>query len=68
MISEAKLSALLVAGLTGIGLTLVLAEALRSVTTALTISVPVAVVMGAVMALFATDEIKTGGDTPKKDK
>jgi hypothetical protein len=68
MMSEAKLSAILVSALTGVGLTLVLASAFRSVATALTISVPVALVMGAVLALFATDEIRKGDDKSPKGK
>jgi hypothetical protein len=63
-IGEAKISALLVAGLTGLALTLTLKEALRSWTTAMSISVPAAVVLGVVMFLMASDDIrKKGGDT-----
>ena len=63
MIGEAKISALLVAGLTGVALTLTLKEALRSWTTAMSISVPAAVVLGVVMFLMASDNIKkTGGE------
>jgi hypothetical protein len=66
-IGEAKISALLVAGLAGVGLTLMFAEALRSLTTALSISVPITLVLGLVMFLTASDEVKnTGGDKPQK--
>ncbi len=69
-IGEAKISALLVAGLTGVALTLTLKEALRSWTTAMSISVPAALVLGVVMFLMASDDIKKkGGDTkPPKGK
>jgi hypothetical protein len=64
-IGEAKISALLVAGLTGVALTLTLNEALRSLATALSISVPIALVLGVGMFLMASDEIKKkGGDKP----
>jgi len=66
MIDEAKLSAILVSALTGVGLTLMLSAVFRSLTAALSISVPVALVMGAVLALFATDDIRKGGDKPPK--
>lgn len=66
MISEAKLSALAVSALTGIGLTLVLGRALRDVMFALSISVPIALVMGVTLFLFASDNIKKGGDKPPK--
>jgi len=62
-IGEAKISALLVAGLTGVALTLTLKEALRSWTTAMSISVPAALVLGVAMFLMASDNIKkTGGE------
>jgi hypothetical protein len=68
-IGEAKVSALLVAGLTGVLLTLTLYGALRSLATALSISVPVTLILGVGMFLAASDEIKKqGGDTPQKDK
>ena len=69
-IGEAKISALLVAGLTGVALTLTLKEALRSWTTAMSISVPAAVLLGVVMFLMASDDIqKKGGDgKPPKGK
>ena len=63
-IGEAKISALVVAGLTGLALTLTLKEALRSWTTAMSIAVPAALVLGVVMFLMASDDIKKkGGDT-----
>ncbi len=65
-IGEAKLSALAVSGLTGIGLTIFLSQALRDIGYALSISLPVTLVMGAVLFLFASDNIKTGGDKPPK--
>ncbi len=66
-IGEAKISALLISGLAGAGLTLMFAEALRSLTTALSISVPVTLVLGLAMFLTASDEVeKTGGDKPEK--
>jgi hypothetical protein len=65
-IGEAKVSALLVAALAGVGLTLMFSEALRSLTTALSISVPTTLVLGLVMFLTASDEVKkTGGDKPE---
>ena len=64
MISEAKLSALVVAALVGIGLTLTLGAAFRDVGAALAVSVPIALVLGLVMALFATDDIRKGGYKP----
>jgi preprotein translocase subunit SecY len=63
---EAKLSALFVSALTGIGLTLFLNQALRDLGTVLMITVPVTLVMGAVLFLFASDNIKKGGDKPPK--
>ena len=65
-ISEAKLSALVISVLTGAGLTLLLNQALRDLGFALTISVPITLVMGAVLFVFASDNIKTGGDKPPK--
>jgi preprotein translocase subunit SecY len=65
-IDEAKLSALFVSALTGIGLTLFLNQALRDLGTVLMITVPVTLVMGAVLFLFASDNIKKGGDKPPK--
>jgi hypothetical protein len=64
MISEAKLSALGVSVLTGVGLELMLGNVFQDYVFALTYSVPATVVMGAVMALFASDNIKKGGDKP----
>jgi preprotein translocase subunit SecY len=63
---EAKLSALFVSALTGVGLTLFLNQALRDLGTVLMITVPVTLVMGAVLFLFASDNIKKGGDKPPK--
>jgi preprotein translocase subunit SecY len=63
---EAKLSALFVSALTGIGLTLFLNQALRDLGAVLMITVPVTLVMGAVLFLFASDNIKKGGDKPPK--
>ena len=67
-IGEAKLSALIVSALTGIGLTLVLGGALRDLTFALSISIPISLVMGVTLFLFASDNIKKGGDRPPKGK
>jgi hypothetical protein len=65
-IDEAKLSALVISALTGIGLTLFLNQALRDLGTVLTITVPVTLVMGAVLFMFASDNIKKNGDKPPK--
>ena len=65
-IGEAKLSALAVSFLTGVGLTIVLNQALRDFGFALTITIPITLVMGAVLFVFASDNIKTGGDKPPK--
>ena len=65
-IDEAKLSALVISALTGIGLTLFLNQALRDLGTVLAITVPVTLVMGAVLFLFASDNIKKDGDKPPK--
>ena len=65
-IDEAKLSALVVSALTGIGLTLFLNQALRDLGTVLAITVPITLVMGAVLFVFASDNIKKGGDKPPK--
>ncbi len=65
-IDEAKLSALIISALTGIGLTLFLNRALRDLGTVLAITVPVTLVMGAVLFVFASDNIKKGGDKPPK--
>ena len=64
-IGEARISAIAVSILTGIGLTFMLSTALRDVGFALTISVPVTLVMGAVLFLFASDDIKKGGKEPQ---
>lgn len=63
-IGEARISAIAVSILTGIGLTFMLSSALRDVGFALSISVPITLVMGAVMFLFASDDIKKGGKEP----
>lgn len=66
MIGEARQSAIGVSLVTGVGLTLVLNQALRDIWFALQITVPITLIMGAVLALFATDSIKKGGeDRPK---
>ncbi|MEZ6028920.1 MAG: hypothetical protein R3C46_04130 [Hyphomonadaceae bacterium] len=65
---EAKLSALIVSALTGVGLTLFLNSALRDLGSALTISIPLTLVMGIVLTIFATDNIKKGGEKPPPDK
>ena len=66
MISEARISAVAVSLLTGIGLTFMLNTALRDLGAALAISVPVTLVMGIVMALIASDDIKKRDDKPPK--
>ncbi len=63
-IGEARISAIAVSILTGIGLTFMLSSALRDISLALSISVPVTLVMGAVLFLFASDDIKKGGEKP----
>jgi preprotein translocase subunit SecY len=65
-IDEAKLSALIISALTGIGLTLFLNQALRDLGSVLAITVPVTLVMGAVLFVFASDNIKKDGDKPPK--
>ncbi len=65
-IDEAKLSALVISALTGVGLTLFLNQALRDLGTVLAITVPVTLVMGAVLFVFASDNIKKDGDKPPK--
>jgi hypothetical protein len=67
VISEAKISAIAVSLLTGVGLTLVLSQALRDLGGALAISVPITLIMGGVLALFATDSIKKGRDASPSD-
>lgn len=66
MISEARISAVAVSLLTGIGLTLMLNTALRDLGSALAISVPITLVMGVVVALLASDDIKKRDDKPPK--
>lgn len=68
MISEAKLSAIAVSLVTGVGITLFLNQALRDLGSALAISVPVTLVMGGVLTLFASDNIKKGGEKPPKNE
>jgi hypothetical protein len=63
-IGEARISAIAVSILTGIGLTFMLTTALRDIGFALSISAPVTLVMGAVLFLFASDDIKKGGEEP----
>ena len=63
-IGEARISAIAVSILTGIGLTFMLNTALRDLGFALSISVPIMLVMGAVLFVFASDNIKKGGDEP----
>ncbi|RYY97974.1 MAG: hypothetical protein EON61_19740 [Alphaproteobacteria bacterium] len=67
-IGEAKISALAVSALTGAGLTLMLGQAFRDLGFALSISIPITLVMGGVLFLFASDNIKTGGSEPSSDK
>jgi hypothetical protein len=66
--SEARLSALVVAGLTGVGLAMIFSQAFRDIQMGLMIGAPVAVVMGAVLALFASDDVKKkSGGKPQQD-
>jgi hypothetical protein len=67
-IGEARISAIAVSILTGIGLTFMLNTALRDMGFALSISVPATLVMGAVLFVFASDNIKKGGNQPPKGK
>ena len=60
-VGEAKISALAVAALTGAGLTLMLSQALRDLGYALSISLPITLVMGAALFFFASDDIRKGG-------
>ncbi len=55
---EAKISALVVSTVTGVALTMMLAQALRDLGAALAISAPIALVMGAVLFVFANDTVK----------
>jgi hypothetical protein len=66
-IGEARMSALIVAALTGVILTILLAQAFRSVTMALSMSLPVAGVMGLVMFFMASDRVKKGGEKPPQE-
>jgi len=65
-IDEAKLSALIVSVLTGAGLTFVLNQGMHDLGATLAITGPITLVMGAVLFLFASDNIKKGGDKPPK--
>jgi hypothetical protein len=65
---EAKISALVVSALTGVGLTLMLNQGFRDLGFALSISGPVTLVMGAVLFLFASDNIKKRGEQPPSKK
>ncbi len=65
-VGEAKISALAVAALTGAGLTLMLSQALRDLGYALSISLPITLVMGAALFFFASDDIRKGGNAPEK--
>lgn len=67
-IGEARISAIAVSILTGIGLTFMLNTAVRDMGFALSISVPATLVMGAVLFMFASDNIKKGGNQPPKGK
>lgn len=67
MIPEAKISALAVSALAGVGLTIALSNVYRDIGLALATSVPVALVMGAVLFLFASDDVKSRGDKTPKD-
>jgi hypothetical protein len=64
MFSEARISAIAVSVLTSVGLTFMLNTALRDLGFALSISVPVTLVMGAVLVLLASDGTKKGGNEP----
>jgi len=65
-IGEAKISALVISVLTGAGLTVMLNQALRDLGFALTITIPITLVMGALLFVFASDNIKKGGEKPPK--
>ena len=67
-IGEAKISALVISALTGAGLTLALNQGFRDLGFVLSMTVPITLVMGAVLFLFASDNIKTDGDKPPSDK
>jgi hypothetical protein len=66
--SEAKVSALIVAALAGVGLTLMLGQALRDWGAALAVTVPLTLVLGAGMALFASDGMRKGNKVSPKGK
>jgi len=61
-IDEAKLSAIVVSVLTGVGLTLFLNQALRDLGLVLTMTIPVTLLMATVLSLFASDNIRKGRD------
>lgn len=65
-IDEAKLSALIISALTGAGLTVFLNQDMHDLGAVLAITGPIMLVMGAVLFLFASDNIKKGGDKPPK--
>ena len=60
------MSALIVAALAGVGLTLMLANALRDLVAALAIAVPISLALGAVMAVFASDGPRPPREQSKK--
>ncbi len=62
------MSALIVAALAGVGLTLMLANALRDWGAALAVTVPVTLVLGATMALFASDGDRKRDQKSPKDE
>ena len=65
--SEAKLSAVFVSLCTGAALTIMLNAGFRDLGSALSISAPATLVMGAILAFFVTDKIKDG-DKPPSNK
>lgn len=67
MIDEAKISALIVSALTGVGLTLFLNSALRDLGSALAISIPAALVMAVILVLGASDTIKKRDGKPSRE-
>ena len=65
MISEARL---LIAALTGVGLTITLSNVFRDLGMALGISIPAALIMGGVMMLLASDNPKKSDDKSPKGR
>lgn len=63
-IDEAKLSAVIVSVLAGLGLTLFLNQALRDLGLVLSMTIPVTLVMAIALSLFASDNIRKGRDEP----